>query len=94
MMIGLYLVAEGKTEVPKGYEDSIFFLGNMKDPVAFLEYKEIPDFLNEEFYSMYHIWNNGRLTRSLPLSPVWGNNPAHLIEGITTLQQAYDNIRG
>ena len=94
MTIALHLVAESKTTVPKGYDDALFFLGGVKDPVAIMEYKEIPDFLTEEFYSMYTIWNNSRLTGSLPVDQVWGKNPAHLIEGITCLQQAYENIRG
>ena len=94
MTIALHLVYEGKTTVPEGYEDNLFFVGNMKDPVAIMEYKEIPDFLDEEFWSMYYIWNTGRLTGSLPVAPVWGDNPAHLIDGITALQQTFDNIRG
>ena len=86
------MVAEGKTQVAEGHEDASFYIGGVKNPVAILEYNEIPEYLTEEFYSMYQIWNNSRLTNSLPISPVWGDNPQYLIDIISAFQQQYEFI--
>ena len=76
----------------QGHETAMFYLGSVKAPVAILSYSEIPEYLTDEFWSQYHIWNNSRLTGSLPLSPIWGENPEHLIDIITAFQNEYERI--
>jgi hypothetical protein len=88
----LRLVAEGRTVVQKGRENASFYLGNFRAPVAIIKHGEIPDYLTDDFWIKYHIWNNSRLTQSLPLSPVWAENPEYLIEIITAFQNEYEHI--
>lgn len=92
MIIGLQLVAEGRTEVVKNHEEATFYIGDIKSPVAILQYKDIPGYLDEEFWSAYEIWDNTRLTKSLPISPVWGDNPKRVIDIITAFQSRYEHI--
>ena len=58
-----------------------------------MKQKEIPDYLTDRFWSAYNIWNNTRLTGSLPFSNKgWAEHPTHLIEIITIMQQEYNTI--
>ena len=76
----------------KGHEENMFYLGSLNAPLAVLRVKDIPEYLTEEFWSAYEIWNNTRLTGSLPISPVWGDNPKYLIDIITAFQHRYEFI--
>ncbi len=51
MIVGLQLVAEGRTEVIKHHGEASFYIGDMNSPVAILQYKDIPDYLDDEFWS-------------------------------------------
>lgn len=86
------LVYEGKTTVPHGRENNKFFVGHYKNPTAVLNYGDIPQYLNEDFWSQFVIWNNGRLTNSLPLDAIWAKNPQYLIDIITAFQSEYEHI--
>lgn len=88
----MQLVADGRTEYNELYADSYFYIGDMMNPVAIMQYKDIPGYLDEAFWSQYQIWDRTRLTKSLPLSPVWGDNPEYLIDIITAFQDQYERI--
>lgn len=72
----------------------MFYIGPIDNPVEILRYGDIPEYITEEFWSMFYIWNNTRLTKSLPFGPAWADNPKYLVDIITAFQQEYENIRG
>lgn len=85
---------EGRTKVNKGREDHRFFLGSVDKPYAVLTNGEIPDYLDDEFFSAYQIWNYTRLTGTLPFANMgWAETPQYLIEIITAFQLAYEHTR-
>ena len=95
MTIGLQLIYEGRTEVVESHKDATFYIGDMRSPVAIMQYKDIPDYLDEEFWSAYEIWNNNRLSNGLYLSGLWGNPPQRVVDIITAFQGRYENmVRG
>jgi hypothetical protein len=87
------MLVEGRTECKPGREESLFFLGNVSNPYAVLKYGQIKDYLTPDFFEAYEVWRLSHYSGSLPLSPVWGENPRHLVEAIVAFEEAYDTIR-
>ena len=88
------MVAERRTKCAPGREDSLFYLGNVKNPVAVLKYGDIPNYLDDSFWSGYAIWDNTRHTGMMPFNRGWAEQPQYLVDLITAYQSAYEGIRG
>lgn len=88
------LINEGLTQCRPGSEDKLTFVGPASRPYATLRRGEIPGYIDDEFYSMYAIWNNSRLTGTLPMGQKgWAEIPQYLTDIIATFQNAFDHIK-
>lgn len=67
-------------------------MGRVDRPIGIIKRGEIPSYLDEEFWSAYHIWNNTRLTGRLPYEGGWAEIPYRLTEIITAFQNEYEKL--